>query len=177
MSDQLKHECGLALVRLRKPMSYYQDKYGDSQYGLNKLYLLMEKQHNRGQEAAGIGAVKLSAVPGEEYIFRERALGSGAIKELFGIISKTPDTLKNGWEQSEVLLGHLRYGTTGKTGLSHVHPLLRRNNWRSKNLLLAGNFNLTNTHDLFQHLIDSGQHPRYYGDTFFLLESLGHHLN
>lgn len=177
MSEQLKHECGIALVRLRKPMSYYQDKYGDSQYGLNKLYLLMEKQHNRGQEAAGIGAVKLSAVPGEEYIFRERALGSGAIKELFGIISKTPDTLKNGWEQSEVLLGHLRYGTTGKTGLSHVHPLLRRNNWRSKNLLLAGNFNLTNTHDLFQHLIDSGQHPRYYGDTFFLLESLGHHLN
>lgn len=176
MSDPIKHECGIALIRLRKPLEYYEKKYGDAQYGLNKLYLLMEKQHNRGQEAAGVGAVKLTAKPGEEYIFRERRLGAGAIKDIFGFVVESPD-LQNGWAQAQLLMGHLRYSTTGKKGLPHVHPLLRRDNWRSKNLLLAGNFNLTNNDELFQHLVDSGQHPRRYSDTFFLLESVGHHLS
>jgi amidophosphoribosyltransferase len=176
MSDPIKHECGIAFIRLRKPLEYYEKKYGDAQYGLNKLYLLMEKQHNRGQEAAGVGVVKLTAKAGEEYIFRDRRTGAGAIKEIFGHIAESPD-LHNGWAQAQLLMGHLRYSTTGKKGLPHVHPMLRRDNWRSKNLLLEGNFNLTNNDELFQHLVDSGQHPRRYGDTFFLLESIGHHLS
>jgi amidophosphoribosyltransferase len=185
MSDQLKHECGIAMIRLLKPLEYYRQKYGTWQYGLNKLYLLMEKQHNRGQEAAGVGVLNLETKPGEEYIFRERALGSNAIKEIFerigaqypeNIEEKHGDWLKS-WGGASLLVGHLRYGTTGKTGITHAHPFLRRNNWRSRNLLLAGNFNLTNTDELFRHLIESGQHPRFYGDTFFLLESIGHHLD
>ncbi len=185
MSDQLKHECGIAMIRLLKPLDYYHKKYGTWQYGLNKLYLLMEKQHNRGQEAAGVGVLNLGAQAGEEYIFRERALGSGAIKEIFERIgSQYPDNIEEGsdewlksWGGASLLMGHLRYGTTGKTGLTHAHPFLRRNNWRTRNLMLAGNFNLTNTDELFDHLLASGQHPRHYGDTFFLLESIGHHLD
>ena len=185
MGDQVKHECGIAMIRLLKPLEYYHQKYGTWQYGLDKLYLLMEKQHNRGQEAAGVGVINLNAKPGEEYIFRERILGANAIKEIFerigaqfpeNIDERADEWLKS-WGGASLLLGHLRYGTTGKTGIKHAHPFLRRNNWRSRNLLLAGNFNLTNTDELFDHLIASGQHPRYYGDTFFLLESIGHHLD
>ncbi|MDR2937810.1 MAG: amidophosphoribosyltransferase, partial [Prevotellaceae bacterium] len=168
-----------------KPLDYYYQKYGTRQYGLNKLYLLMEKQHNRGQEAAGVGVLNLGAQPGQEYILRERALGANAIKEIFEHIGaqypadaeENPDAWLSSWGGASLLMGHLRYGAAGKTGITHAHPFLRRNNWRSRNLMLAGNFSLTNTDELFDHLIESGQHPRHYGDTFFLLESIGHHLD
>ena len=185
MSDSIKHECGIALIRLLKPLEYYRQKYGTWQYGLNKLYLLMEKQHNRGQEAAGVGGLNMGAQPGEEYIFRERALGANAIKEIFERIgAHYPDNIEDNaaewlksWGGASLLMGHLRHSTTGKSGIMHAHPLLRRSNWRTRNLMLAGNFNLTNADELFDHLIASGQHPRQYGDTFFLLESIGHHLD
>lgn len=189
MTEPLKHECGIVLIRLLKPLEYYQQKYGSWQYGLNKLYLLMEKQHNRGQEGAGLAVVKLDSPPGEEFIFRERAIGSGAIQEIFGNVykhyEKVPqDKLSDATYASdnlpfagELFLGHLRYSTTGKTGLSYVHPFLRRNNWRSRTLALAGNFNMTNVDEIFQDLLDEGQHPRNFADTFVLLESLGHSLD
>lgn len=189
MTEALKHECGIAMIRLLKPLEYYQEKYGTWRHGLNKLYLLMEKQHNRGQEGAGLAVVKLDAQLGTEFIFRERATGSSAISEIFGNIhshfAKTPsedleDPLfakKNLPFAGELFLGHLRYSTTGKTGLSYVHPFLRRNNWVSRNLALAGNFNMTNVDELFNDLLKEGQHPRDYADTFVLLESLGHHLD
>ena len=154
--EPLKHECGVALIRLLKPLEYYQEKYGTWMYGLNKLYLLMEKQHNRGQEAAGLACVKLQANPGEEYMFRERGLGSGAITEIFSTVHScfkdlTPEQMANAEYAKQCLpfagelyMGHLRYSTTGKSGISYVHPFLRRNNWRAKNLALCGNFNLTN---------------------------------
>ena len=154
--EPLKHECGVAMIRLLKPLEYYQEKYGTWMYGLNKLYLLMEKQHNRGQEGAGLACVKLEANPGEEYMFRERALGSGAITEIFGTVQNhfkdlAPEQLHDaGYAKKclpfagEVYMGHLRYSTTGKSGISYVHPFLRRNNWRAKNLALCGNFNMTN---------------------------------
>ena len=159
------------MIRLFKPISYYQEKYGTSSYGLNKLYLLMEKQHNRGQEGAGIACTNLHAQPGEEYMFRERALGSGAITEIF---SKVGD---NGWDEAQVLMGHLRYSTTGKSGLAHVHPFMRRNNWRAKNLCLCGNFNLTNVQEVFDEITVQGQHPRIYNDTYIMLELMGHRLD
>ncbi|HMM17294.1 MAG TPA: amidophosphoribosyltransferase [Petrimonas sp.] len=189
MTDIIKHECGIAMIRLLKPLDYYYKKYGTWQYGLDKLYLLMEKQHNRGQEGAGLGAVKLEAAPGNEFIFRERALGSGAISEIFG---KVHDAFKDFTPQqlhdiefvkrsvpfaSELFIGHLRYSTTGKSGLTYVHPLLRRNNWASRSLALAGNFNMTNVDEMFEQLISEGQHPRDYADTFVMLESLGHYLD
>ena len=189
MTDIIKHECGIAMIRLLKPLDYYYKKYGTWQYGLDKLYLLMEKQHNRGQEGAGLGAVKLEAAPGNEFIFRERALGSGAISEIFG---KVHDSFKDFTTQqlqdiefvkrsvpfaSELFIGHLRYSTTGKSGLTYVHPLLRRNNWASRSLALAGNFNMTNVDEMFEQLISEGQHPRDYADTFVMLESLGHYLD
>lgn len=180
----LKHECGIAMVRLLKPLNYYEEKYGTSQYGLNKLYLLMEKQHNRGQEGAGIGCVNLKARPGNEYVYRERGLGSGAISEIFDnarkrIIAaqKSNEDTNNMPFLGEIYMGHLRYSTTGKHGISYVHPFLRRNNWKSRNLLLCGNFNITNVEEVFSKVVEEGQHPRIYSDTVILLEQIGYYLD
>ena len=187
--EQLKHECGVAMIRLLKPLEYYEQKYGTWMYGLNKLYLLMEKQHNRGQEGAGLACVKLEANPGEEYMFRERALGSGAITEIFDTVHShfkelSPKQLHDAEYAKkclpfagEVYIGHLRYSTTGKSGLSYVHPFLRRNNWRAKNLALCGNFNLTNVDEIFARITAIGQHPRKYADTYIMLEQVGHRLD
>lgn len=186
--EQIKHECGVAMVRLLRPLSYYKEKYGTYAYALNKLYLLMEKQHNRGQEAAGLGVVKLQTVPGNEYIFRERAMGTNAITEIFdkiGPILKADHLEEMSPEEAETLapfigqinIGHLRYSTTGKSGISYVHPFLRRNNWKARNLLLCGNFNLTNVDEIFNNVVNQGQHPRIYGDTFMLLEQIGFELD
>ena len=188
MTETIKHECGIAMVRLLKPLSYYQEKYGTYLYGLNKLYLLMEKQHNRGQEGAGLACVKLHAQPAEEFIYRERAMGTGAIQEIFANVKKqiqeTPhDKSDAEWAAlhlpfaGEVYMGHLRYSTTGRSGLSYVHPFLRRGNWRSRNLLLCGNFNMTNVDEIFDSIVAKGQHPRSYADTFVLLEQVGHALD
>lgn len=185
----IKHECGVAMVRLLKPLEYYQQKYGTWMYGLNKMYLMMEKQHNRGQEGAGIACVKLDAASGEEYMFRERALGTGAITEIFqNIQGKFADLSKDELNDAvfakkclpfagDIYMGHLRYSTTGKSGLSYVHPFLRRNNWRSRNLAVCGNFNLTNVDEVFAKITSEGQHPRRYADTYIILEQLGHRLD
>lgn len=182
--EQLKHECGIAMIRLLKPLEFYKKKYGTYLYGLNKLYLLMEKQHNRGQEGAGLGCVYLDAKPGEEYIFRERGLGSGAIAEIFdNVKSQIAEAQKSGVESKdlpfvgELYMGHLRYSTTGKSGISYVHPFLRRNNWRARTLLLCGNFNMTNVDEIFNDIISQGQHPRIYSDTIIILEQLGQSLD
>lgn len=187
--EQLKHECGVAMIRLLKPLEYYQEKYGTWMYGLNKLYLLMEKQHNRGQEGAGLASVKMEAAPGQEYMFRERALGSGAITEIFQNVQKqfanySPEQLsdvsfvkENLPFAGDIYMGHLRYSTTGKSGLSYVHPFMRRNNWKAKNLCLCGNFNLTNTDDVFNEIVAKGHHPRIYSDTYVMLELMGHRLD
>ncbi len=167
--EQLKHECGVAMIRLLKPLEYYQHKYGTSRYGLNKLYLLMEKQHNRGQEGAGAACVNLDAPVGTEYMYRERAEGKDAITEIF----KNMDESFTG----QLFMGHLRYSTTGKSGLQYVHPFLRRNNWRAKNLCLCGNFNMTNIDEVFQQLTRQGQSPRIYGDSYITLELMGHRLD
>ena len=184
----LKHECGVAMIRLLKPLEYYKKKYGTYAYGINKLYLLMEKQHNRGQEGAGVGVVKMHSQPGNEYVFRERALGKDAIQEIFDEIR---DKLSNAhlaehdseWIEryapflGEIYMGHLRYSTTGKSGISYCHPFLRRNNWRSRNLLMCGNFNMTNVDSIFDEVAACGQHPRIYSDTVVLLEQLGDALD
>lgn len=187
--EQLKHECGVAMIRLLKPLEYYYQKYGTWMYGLNKLYLLMEKQHNRGQEGAGLASVKMQAAPGQEYMFRERALGSGAITEIFQNVQKqflaySPEQLsdisyvkENLPFVGDIYMGHLRYSTTGKSGLSYVHPFMRRNNWKAKNLCLCGNFNLTNVDEIFEHIVEKGQHPRIYSDTYIMLELMGHRLD
>lgn len=186
--EQLKHECGVAMIRLRKPLEYYRQKYGTYAYALNRLYLLMEKQHNRGQEGAGIGVVKLHSVPGHEYIFRERALGAGAISEIFSSVLpalKTDNVDSKPAAEAEaytpfvgeIYMGHLRYSTTGKSGISYVHPFLRRNNWRSRNLIMCGNFNMTNVDEVFRSIVEKGQHPRIYSDTVVLLEQLGYALD
>ncbi|MBR3495669.1 MAG: amidophosphoribosyltransferase [Prevotella sp.] len=199
--EQLKHECGVAMIRLLKPLSYYDQKYGTNRYGLNKLYLMMEKQHNRGQEGAGIACVNLNAPAGEEYMFRQRAEGKDAITEIFKSLSPDPSpvgrgerngdnlagainevTLKaspsvGGWEGATLFMGHLRYSTTGKHGLQYVHPFLRRNNWRAKNLCLCGNFNMTNIDEVFRFLTSQGQSPRVYGDAYITLELMGHRLD
>ena len=167
--EQLKHECGVAMIRLLKPLSYYEQKYGSWAYGFNKLYLMMEKQHNRGQEGAGIASVSLNKKPGTEYMFREKAEGKDAITEVF---SKVTEAM-NG----ELLMGHLRYSTTGKCGLTFVHPFLRRNNWRAKNLCLCGNFNMTNIDEVFSFLTSQGQSPRIYADSYITLELMGHRLD
>ena len=167
--ETLKHECGVALIRLLKPLEYYAEKYGSWRYGLNKLYLMMEKQHNRGQEGAGVACVNLDAIPGNEYMFRERAEGKDAITEVF----KHVDAKFAG----QLYMGHLRYSTTGKSGLTHVHPFLRRNNWRAKNLCLCGNFNMTNIDEVFKQLTEQGQSPRLYSDSYILLELMGHRLD
>lgn len=184
----LKHECGVAMIRLLKPLEYYKRKYGTWGYGLGKLYLLMEKQHNRGQEGAGIGVVKLHGTPGNEYVFRERALGKDAIQEIFGTVNRKVEEfgLSDATPQEvetyapfigEIYMGHLRYSTTGKSGISYCHPFLRRNNWRSRNLLMCGNFNMTNVDEIFRKVVDHGQHPRIYSDTVILLEQLGEALD
>ena len=186
--EQLKHECGVAMIRLRKPIGYYKEKYGTYAYALNKLYLLMEKQHNRGQEGAGVGVVKLHSQPGHEYVFRERALGPNAISDIFSHVMPTlehahvedmPPAEVEAYAPfvGEIYMGHLRYSTTGKSGISYVHPFLRRNNWRSRNLMMCGNFNMTNVDEVFQSIVDKGQHPRIYSDTIVLLEQLGYALD
>ena len=167
--EQLKHECGVAMIRLLKPLSYYEQKYGSWRYGFNKLYLMMEKQHNRGQEGAGIASVSLTKEPGTEYMFREKAEGKDAITEIFSRVTEEM--------AGELLMGHLRYSTTGKSGLTFVHPFLRRNNWRAKNLCLCGNFNMTNIDEVFQFLTLQGQSPRIYGDSYITLELMGHRLD
>ena len=178
MSDSIKHECGIAMVRLLKPLEHYKQTYGTELWGLNKLYLLMEKQHNRGQEGAGLASVKLHAEPGEEYIFRERAMGTGAIQEIFSTVHRDLATYPQQKPfVGELYMGHLRYSTTGRSGISYTHPFLRRNNWRSRNLALAGNFNLTNVDEVFDHIVARGQHPRHNADTFIMLEQLGYLLD
>ncbi len=167
--EQLKHECGVAMIRLLKPLDYYVQKYGTWSYGFNKLYLMMEKQHNRGQEGAGIASVSLNNEPGTEYMFREKAEGKDAITEIFSRVNEEM--------AGELYMGHLRYSTTGKSGLQYVHPFLRRNNWRAKNLCLCGNFNMTNIDEVFRFLTSQGQSPRIYGDSYITLELMGHRLD
>ena len=169
MVEELKHECGVAMIRLLKPLDYYEKKYGTWAYGFNKLYLMMEKQHNRGQEGAGIATVSLQREPGTEYMFREKAEGKDAITEIFSRVTQTM--------AGELYMGHLRYSTTGKSGLTFVHPFLRRNNWRAKNLCLCGNFNMTNIDEVFQFLTQQGQSPRIFGDSYITLELMGHRLD
>ena len=169
MLEEIHEDCGVALIRLLKPLDYYEKKYGTRYFGLNKLYLMMEKQHNRGQEGAGISCVKLGTEPGNEYMFRERAEGSNAITEIFSKVQ--------GSFIGELYMGHLRYSTTGKSGLSYVHPFLRRNNWRAKNLCLCGNFNMTNIEEVFETLTEQGQCPRIYSDSYIMLELMGHRLD
>lgn len=187
--EQLKHECGIAAIRLRKPLSYYQEKYDSWQYGLNKLYLLMEKQHNRGQEGAGLAVVKLNSKAGTEYLYRERAEGSAAIQEIFDHVHRnfrdiSSDQLQDAnYAEAELpfagecYMGHLRYSTTGKNGLTYVHPMIRRSNWRAKCLAICGNFNLTNVHNVFESIASVGQHPRHVSDMHILLEQLGHRVD
>ena len=181
--EKLSHECGIAMIRLLKPLEYYQAKYGSERWTMNKLYLMMEKQHNRGQEGAGIACVKLASEAGHEYMFREKAEGKDAITTIFQkAVSHmtTPD--KDDPEGSkpflgELYMGHLRYSTTSRSGLKYVHPFLRRNNWRAKNLCLCGNFNMTNIDDVFTYLTSLGQYPRVYADTYIMLEMMGHRLD
>ncbi len=186
--EQLKHECGVAMIRLLKPLDYYKEKYGTYLYGLNKLYLLMEKQHNRGQEGAGAGVIKMNSPAGHEYVFRERALGSNAIQEIFSTINHQVEQAHVNehdadWVDAyapfigEVYMGHLRYSTTGRSGISYVHPFLRRNNWCSRSLMLCGNFNMTNVDSIFNAVVEKGQHPRIYSDTVIILEQLGYALD
>jgi amidophosphoribosyltransferase len=192
MSESIKHECGIALIRLLKPLSYYQQKYGTSLYGLNKLYLLMEKQHNRGQDGAGIATIKLNVAPGNRYISRYRAMGSSAVSEVFehvqrkfaDVQSNSPELFKDAeWLKEnisftgEVLMGHLRYGTHGKNSIENCHPFLRQNNWMSRNLVIAGNFNMTNVDELLEQLYELGQHPKERADTVTVLEKIGHFLD
>jgi amidophosphoribosyltransferase len=192
MSDQIKHECGIALIRLLKPLSYYQEKYGTSLYGLNKLYLLMEKQHNRGQDGAGIATIKLDMKPGNRYISRYRAMGSKAVSEIFEYVQRKfvdiqqqdPEKMKDAeWLKQnvsftgEVLMGHLRYGTHGKNSIEACHPFLRQNNWMTRNLVISGNFNMTNVDELLEQLYELGQHPKEQADTVTVLEKIGHFLD
>ena len=192
MSENIGHECGVAMIRLLKPLEFYQQKYGSWQYGLNKLYLLMEKQHNRGQDGAGLVSLKLNSVPGEEYLSRSRSVQENPIKDIFDVIfrsfsksaEKNPDKFHDSnWAKKnldfvgEAYLGHLRYGTFGRNSIEFVHPVMRQNNWKSRNLVLAGNFNLTNTDELFNKLISLGQHPSAYTDTITCLEKIGHFLD
>jgi len=167
--EQLKHECGVAMIRLLKPFDYYEKKYGTWTYGFNKLYLMMEKQHNRGQEGAGLATVCMNKEPGTEYMFREKAEGKDAITEIFSRVTQEM--------AGELYMGHLRYSTTGKSGLTFVHPFLRRNNWRAKNLCLCGNFNMTNIDEVFRFLTAQGQSPRIFGDSYITLELMGHRLD
>ena len=188
MENNIHEDCGVALVRLLKPLSYYQKKYGSWKWGLGKLYLMMEKEHNRGQEGAGIASVKLNTKPGHEYMFRERAEGANAITEIFNeanrqikLVMKEEDIDTDAYDElpfaGELYMGHLRYSTTGKSGVKYVHPFLRRNNWKAKNLCICGNFNMTNVEDVFKTLTQQGQCPRIYSDTYITLELMGHRLD
>lgn len=189
MDKDIHEDCGVAMIRLLKPLSYYQQKYGTWMYGLNKLYLMMEKQHNRGQEGAGMASVKLHTRPGHEYMFRERAEGANAITEIMGSARKQivetrkfcGDTTDFDYQEmpfaGELYMGHLRYSTTGKSGLKYVHPFLRRNNWKAKNLCLCGNYNMTNVDEVFQKLTKQGQCPRIYSDSYIMMEAMGHRLD
>ncbi len=192
MSDPIKHECGVVMIRLRKPLEYYQKKYGTALYGLNKLYLLMEKQHNRGQDGAGVATIKLDVEPGHRYISRHRSNSSKPIKDIFDKINgkfqeiadtqpeklRDPEWLKaNVSFVGELLLGHLRYGTFGGNNIEYCHPFLRQNNWKTRNLVLAGNFNLTNVDELFGLLLNLGQHPKEKSDTVTVLEKIGHFID
>lgn len=191
MSDQIKHECGIALIRLRKPLSYYQEKYGTWQYGIQKLYLLMEKQHNRGQDGAGVAGIKLNLPLGKRYIDRIRSNSGSPIKDVFDHISsgitrysgepeKIADpnfALHNIPFAADLYLGHLRYGTFGNHSIEYVHPVMRENNWKTRTLVLAGNFNMTNVVELFNKLIELGQHPLDVSDTVTVLEKLGHYID
>lgn len=192
MSDQIKHECGIAFIRLLKPLSYYQEKYGTALYGLNKLYLLMEKQHNRGQDGAGIATIKLDVKPGHRYISRYRSMAQNAVADIFGYVqskfvdiqNETPELMKDTeWLKAnvsfigEVLMGHLRYGTHGQNSIENCHPFLRQNNWMTRNLVIAGNFNMTNVDELLEQLYELGQHPKEKADTVTVLEKIGHFLD
>lgn len=191
MSEQIKHECGIALIRLLKPLEYYQTKYGTWRYGLHKLYLLMEKQHNRGQDGAGLATIKFDLEPGKRYIDRERSNTSTPIRDIFDVVNNGINTYSNRpelindpvWAKQnlpfagELFLGHLRYGTFGNNSIDYVHPVMRDNNWKSRTLVLAGNFNMTNVNELFNKLVTLGQHPRDYSDTVTVLEKIGHFLD
>ncbi|MEN8885770.1 MAG: amidophosphoribosyltransferase [Winogradskyella sp.] len=192
MSDALKHECGIALIRLLKPLEYYKKKYGSAFYGVNKMYLMMEKQHNRGQDGAGFASIKLDTKPGERYISRVRSIAQQPIQDIFAQINEriNADFLKNPEYQDDVaaqkqhipyigelLLGHVRYGTFGKNSVESVHPFLRQNNWQHRNLIVAGNFNMTNVNELFDNLIEIGQHPKEKADTITVMEKIGHFLD
>jgi amidophosphoribosyltransferase len=189
MSDSLQHECGIAMLRLKKPLQYYQEKYGTPFYGLNKMYLLMEKQHNRGQDGAGLANIKLDVSPGKRYISRMRSVDPRPIQDLFHKImsrfqgltaEQLADTIALQNDHAftgELFLGHLRYGTFGKNEIENCHPFLRQNNWRTRNLVVAGNFNLTNVDELFDVLVQIGQHPKQKSDTVTVLEKIGHFLD
>ena len=192
MSDQINHECGLALIRLLTPLEFYKKKYGTNSYGLNKLYLMLEKQHNRGQDGAGFASVKLDTEPGERFMHRERSANQNPIQEIFQISNeriatelKNNPTLKDNIDKqkkeiphiSEVFLGHVRYGTFGKNSKEAVHPFLRQNNWMHRNLIVAGNFNMTNNKELFNNLVLLGQHPKEMSDTVTVMEKIGHFLD
>lgn len=192
MSDNIKHECGIALLRLRKPMEYYSEKYGTWDWGLQKMYLMMEKQHNRGQDGAGIAGIKLNAKPGNRYIFRQRSNKANPIKEIFGLIYEDikkirkshpaefndPEFIKTTLPFAcDIYMGHLRYGTYGNYNIDYVHPVSRENNWRSRNLVMAGNFNLTNVSEIFRSLVELGQTPVDFSDTVTILENIGHRLD
>ena len=192
MSDAIKHECGIAHIRLLKPLEYYKEKYGTAFYGINKMYLIMEKQHNRGQDGAGFASIKLDMNPGERYISRVRSVAQQPIQDVFGqinqrindVLEKNPDCVNDITTQKklvpylgEVMLGHVRYGTFGKNSDESVHPFLRQNNWMHRNLILAGNFNMTNVRQLFSNLVEIGQHPKEYKDTITIMERIGHFLD
>ena len=189
MEREIHEDCGVAMIRLLKPLEYYQRKYGTWMYGLNKLYLMMEKQHNRGQEGAGMACVDMDSEAGNEYMFRERAEGKDAITEIFASAHKrikefTTEQISDATFAKahipfagQLYMGHLRYSTTGKSGLTYVHPFLRRNNWKAKNLCLCGNFNMTNVDEIFEKLTKQGQWPRIYSDTYIMLELMGHRLD
>jgi amidophosphoribosyltransferase len=192
MSDALKHECGIAHIRLLKPLDYYKKKYGSTFYGINKMYLLMEKQHNRGQDGAGFASIKFDVDPGERYISRVRSVEQQPIQDVFSKINNRINDVLEGNPLlkddvslqkkhipyiGEVMLGHVRYGTFGKNSVESVHPFLRQNNWKHRNLILAGNFNMTNVKDLFNNLVELGQHPKEYTDTITIMEKIGHFLD
>ena len=192
MSDTIKHECGIALIRLLKPLEFYKEKYGSAFYGINKMYLMLEKQHNRGQDGAGLASIKLDMAPGERYISRIRSNAQQPVQDIFSQINerinkgfKANPTLKDDVAQQkrelpyigEVIMGHVRYGTFGKNSIESVHPFLRENNWIYRNLIMAGNFNMTNAHELFQNLVRLGQHPKDKTDTVIVMEGVGHFLD
>ena len=192
MSDALQHECGIALVRLLKPLEYYKEKYGSAFYGIQKMYLLMEKQHNRGQDGAGFASIKLDVEPGQRYISRVRSNHAQPIQDVFAQINSRINeelTLNPEYAESvalqkanipylgELFLGHVRYGTFGKNSIESVHPFLRQNNWMHRNLILAGNFNMTNVKELFENLVELGQHPKEMADTVTVMEKIGHFLD